>query len=78
MKRLVLNSKQYAEESKRLEETCCHSNFSEKPPVKTGMKIIMDVTVIPILVGKLEQAKNKHPTPKKKQKKKNNLHNKLG
>ena len=28
----------YLKESKKLKETCCHSDFSEKPPVKTRMK----------------------------------------
>ena len=29
---------EYLERSKRPEETCCHSDFSEKPTVKTGGK----------------------------------------
>ena len=31
---------QYLEEFWRLEETCCHSDFSEKPTVKADMKTL--------------------------------------
>ena len=29
---------EYLEEFWRSKETCCHSNFSEKPPIKTVVK----------------------------------------
>ena len=34
----LLKPVEYLEESWRREETCCHSGFSEKPPIRAGVK----------------------------------------
>ena len=37
------NKLEYLEEYWRPEETCCHSDYSERPPLKTGVKDSLEV-----------------------------------